>query len=87
MSCQRVRFSTSRRSAAARLARVAVAGVLAATAIVPAFAYDVLSGETRTALIIGNATYRECDTPPNAFGANLHVILVYGLWRHVSEVG
>jgi carboxyl-terminal processing protease len=59
VSCQRVRCNASRRSAASRIARIAVAGGLAATALVPAFAYDVVSGETRTALIIGNATYRE----------------------------
>jgi carboxyl-terminal processing protease len=59
VSCRRVQCDTSRRSAAARLARLAVAGLLAAAAVVPAWAYDVASGETRTALIIGNATYRE----------------------------
>lgn len=59
MNCRRVRCNGSRRIAAALVARIAFACALTLAVSAPVLAYDIVSGETRTALIIGNASYRE----------------------------
>ena len=58
MSCRHVRSNRALGALGALAMRIVVAiGIVLASGA--AFAYDVVSGETRTALIIGNANYRE----------------------------